>query len=107
MTTVRISIDKAAGAAYIQLSEKKIVRTIEVNDSCFVDVDELDCVVGVELLSLNAAPLSAIVSKAHVRSEDHDALAQALNVIPQYTMASGSLTARAQVKASPKGNVPA
>lgn len=107
MATIRISIDKAAGAAYVQLSEAPIARTIEINDFCFVDVDEFDCVLGVELLSFDRIPLSEILSGAHVKSEDLEPLKQALNRIPQYTMTTSSLTAKSQITAAPQGTVPA
>ncbi|AKK07569.1 DUF2283 domain-containing protein [Corynebacterium testudinoris] len=98
MTQMSITIDQSVNAVYIALSDAEVARTVQVNSACLVDLDEFDCLVGVELLNPRGALLSEIQTHVHVRSEDIAPLEQALKMVPAYSMASGSLTSRSQVR---------
>ncbi|MFP3670919.1 DUF2283 domain-containing protein, partial [Priestia sp. SIMBA_032] len=66
---------EAADAAYIELSKNKVVRTVEVNDSVLLDLDEYNIAVGVEVLELSAEiPFVRLNKEYHVHSEVVDLL---------------------------------
>ena len=50
---MKISINKygSTAVAYIELSEKQVVKTIEFDDGVLIDLDSFGCVCGIELLS--------------------------------------------------------
>jgi len=50
---MKVSLDKAADAAYIKISSKKITKTRSISDSCNIDLDENDRIVGIELLFIS------------------------------------------------------
>ena len=52
---MKIQYDKIADAMYVYLGfKKKIVKTIEINDSLLVDVDKKGEVIGIEILNVSA-----------------------------------------------------
>ncbi|MGO9382180.1 MAG: DUF2283 domain-containing protein [Mycobacterium sp.] len=58
---ITLSIDTNVDAAYIELTDEPIVKTIEVTPNVQVDIDATGTVVGVELLSLTAElPIDAL-----------------------------------------------
>ena len=64
---IRVSIDLSVDAAYIKIADHPVARTRELTDDVLVDLDSYDVVVGIELLTLNAAiPLSALATECHV-----------------------------------------
>ncbi|MBI2703426.1 DUF2283 domain-containing protein [Mycobacterium gordonae] len=69
---VTLRVDSNVRAAYIQFTDAPIVETIELTPHVLVDIDETDTVVGVELLSLNAAiPVDAIEHAYHFAAPEH------------------------------------
>ena len=65
---ITIEVDAAADAAYVtlgdpNLAEPEVARTVEFSPTVAVDLDELDVVVGIELLTLNT-------DLTHVRVDD-------------------------------------
>jgi len=69
-TAIGLTIDTEATAAYIQLSDGKIVRTVRVAKRVNVDLDDLGVAVGIELLTLRGPyPVEEIIAATHVRSE--------------------------------------
>lgn len=72
---VKVEVDQDADAAYIRLSECPVHRTVEVNDMVFVDLDEFNVAIGIEVLGLGTRlPLDEIVRNYHVRSEVCDVI---------------------------------
>jgi len=50
---IKINYDKKAKAFYIKLSDRSIARTIEIeNGQLFIDLDEENHVVGLEIIGL-------------------------------------------------------
>lgn len=90
--SITIEIDPTADAAYILLAHNDVARTIEFSPEVAVDLDALDVVVGVELLTL-AAPVTHVtvdelIRRFHVQSSLQSAVHVAIDVI-------GSLLANA------------
>ena len=66
----RLEVDAVADAAYIRLSSSPVARTFEPTSQVLIDLDELNVVVGVEVLSLSAAiPFTQLHEVFHLRSE--------------------------------------
>jgi len=73
--TWKLSVNTDTDVAYIRMTENEIVETIEATDDVLVDIDEMDVVVGIEMLRLDAQiPFTDLVTKFHVHSEDVDYL---------------------------------
>jgi uncharacterized protein YuzE len=53
--TATLTVDFAADAAYLTLSDHKVVETCEVSTDVLVDLDDLRMVVGVEVLRCGRA----------------------------------------------------
>lgn len=61
---MKIQYDKIADAMYVYLGfKKKIVKTIEINDSLLVDVDKKGEVVGIEILNISTRGDMADINK--------------------------------------------
>lgn len=72
---VQVKIDREADAAYICLSDKAVVRTVEVTDEVLIDLDEFNVAVGVEVLELGATiPFSRLHTEFHIHSKVVDVL---------------------------------
>ncbi|MGW5456232.1 DUF2283 domain-containing protein [Nocardia sp. NPDC003979] len=70
MAIVEVQIDHNAGAAYIQLSDALVDRTEEVSDNILVDLDTMNVVVGIEVLSLTAQfPIEKLKRDYHIHSD--------------------------------------
>ena len=72
MTTrsARIELDTVANAAYVALSDNEIVMTRQVTDLVLVDLDAMNVVVGIEVLSLTAElPFQRLADEFHVHSD--------------------------------------
>ena len=94
---MNLTFDAMVGAAYIELSDALVSRTVEVRSGLLVDLDELDCVIGVELLTPTALVRVEDISKDfHVREQDLAALSSGLRILQQMTFSSGSLTSRSR-----------
>jgi len=69
--TANLTVDFAADAAYLTLSDHQVVETCEVTAGVLVDLDDMRVVVGVEVLTLDAhIPRDRLVSDYYMRSED-------------------------------------
>lgn len=68
-TTISVSIDNEADAAYISLSHDPVHRTVSVSDEVNVDLNDMGVVVGIEVLSLAAdIPYADLIALHHVHS---------------------------------------
>ena len=75
--TATLTVDFAADAAYLALSDHEVVETCEVSPGVLVDLDDLRMVVGVEVLALDAfIPRERLITDYHMRSEDVSILDQ-------------------------------
>lgn len=77
MTEARISleVDNAAQAAYIRVGEGAVAHTAQLTDGVLIDLDEMNIVVGVEVLELAAEiPFSRLRNEYHVHSDVIDLL---------------------------------
>lgn len=64
---MKITYDVWANAAYIELSDRDVARTVDVTDSVMIDLDEFDVAVGIELLDPETVPnLAEIMRHYHV-----------------------------------------
>lgn len=50
MSTISISIDTEAEAAYVRFSDREVARTVELSPSTLVDVADDGTAIGVEIL---------------------------------------------------------
>lgn len=72
---VQVKIDREADAAYICLSNKPVVRTVEVTDEVLIDLDEFNVAVGIEVLELGAKiPFGRLHTEFHIHSNVVDVL---------------------------------
>lgn len=99
MSSITVEIDHEADAAYIRLSTEPIVRSVDVGEEVVVDLDEMNVVVGIEMLALDAdIPYGTLVTEYHVHSEVTDLLRQLRPSISGYlslqSMGEGSMTTR-------------
>ena len=66
-----LTVDLTADVAYLRLDDGEVARTCEVSPGVYVDLNEYDVVIGVEVLALDALiPYSELATKFHVR-QDH------------------------------------
>ncbi|MBK4158473.1 DUF2283 domain-containing protein [Corynebacterium macginleyi] len=101
---IQVTQSRDMEAGYIELAERAVSHSEELDDGIVVDLDEFDCVVGVELLSLRHIPsLEMITSRCHVNSREQDILRLALKHLMRMTATSGSLTVESQVSAAAIG----
>lgn len=71
-----LEIDLTANAAYLQLTDEEVARTVEVTPEIQVDLDRLGVATGVEILDLNQpVPVETISKQCHIRSDQLSALA--------------------------------
>lgn len=72
-----LTVDNTADVAYLRLDDGEVARTCEVSPGVYVDLNEFDVVIGVEVLALDALiPYSELVTKFHVRPEHLRSLEQ-------------------------------
>ncbi len=68
--TIMLSIDMTADCAYIRLSTLPVSRSVSATDAVVVDLDELNMVVGIEVLEMGAEiPFQQLVERFHVHSD--------------------------------------
>lgn len=73
--SITIEVDTVLHAAYIQLSESEVVRTIHYNDEIQIDLDEHGVAVGIEVLDESAPlPFTDLCDRFHVHSDVIDLL---------------------------------
>ena len=66
---IKVEIDTAIGAAYIQLSDAAVGRTEEFSEDINVDLDAHGMVVGIELLDTSVpVPLDQLSVRYHIKS---------------------------------------
>ncbi len=86
--TITIEIDPAADAAYVALGESQVTRTVEFSPAIAVDLDSLDVVVGIELLTLAAGVTAAeaveLGRQFHVPTVFEVALPMAFEAVTQW-----------------------
>jgi len=65
---IKVEVDTAIGAAYIQLSDAAVSRTEEYSEDINVDLDDHGIVVGIELLDTAVSvPLDALAARYHIK----------------------------------------
>ena len=70
MNQIRLEIDLMANAGYIRLSDELTHRTVQVTEDVLIDLDVMNVVVGIEVLTLSAAiPFSRLVDDFHVHTD--------------------------------------
>jgi uncharacterized protein YuzE len=70
-----VSVDIEANAAYITMSDEKVVTTKQVTDEVLVDLDAMRVVVGIEVLRVDAPiPFQRLIDEFHVHSDDVELL---------------------------------
>lgn len=95
---IQVTRTRDLEAGYIELAEREVSHSEELNADVVVDFDDWDCVVGVELLSLRRVPsLEQISSRFHVKTNEQGLLKLALNHLMRMTATSGSLTSASQI----------
>lgn len=68
--TATLTVDLTADVAYLRLGDGDVARACEVSPGVYVDLNELDVVIGVEVLALDALiPYSELATKFHVRPD--------------------------------------
>lgn len=68
--SIKITIDPMVDAAYIRLSDEEVTSTRAVTEDVNIDLDRFRCVVGIEVLTLDAEiPFSDLITKYHVVSD--------------------------------------
>lgn len=101
---MKLEISNVGGVelAYLQLGRGRVSHTFEISSSVLLDLDQFDCVVGVEILDLSKIPSTKeITSAAHVKDAYKSALELGLNRLQRVKTTSGSLTNRSQLHATP------
>ena len=97
---IQVSRSPGVEVGYIELSGRQVSHSDELNPDVVIDFDELDCVVGVELLSLRRLPTADEISaRFHVKTEDREILDMALKHLMRMSVTSGSLTGESRVRA--------
>jgi len=77
MSQIKLEVDLVAGAAYVRLSSAAIHHTVEATEDVLIDLDELNIVVGIEVLRLSAEiPFGRLVDDFHVHTDVVDLLRQ-------------------------------
>lgn len=67
----KLMIDSDANAAYLRLHDGVVDRTCEVAPGVMVDLDSMNVVLGIEVLTLDTQiPYTELVQKYHVRSDE-------------------------------------
>ncbi len=101
-TTVNVEVDITSDAGYVYVTPGRVARSIEFDDATVVDLDELDIVVGVEVLTLKREwPLAAVVDRFHVPAPAADLVRQITNpvlVAAPALSASSSATTSAETQ---------
>ena len=101
---IQVTRSRDIEAGYIELAERAVSHSEELDNGIIIDLDEFDCVVGVEFLSLRHIPsIESISSRCHVKTQERDILRLALRHLMRMTATSGSLTAESQINAAAVG----
>lgn len=66
---IELTIDQSANSAYIRLLNAPVKASKVINDDIVIDLDEMNLVIGIEILNLDAEiPFTVLVSDFHVHS---------------------------------------
>ena len=66
---IELTIDQSANSAYIRLLNKPVKSSKVVNDDIIIDLDDMNLVIGIEILDLEAEiPFTELMSEFHVHS---------------------------------------
>jgi len=66
---IRVSLDMKARAAYIRLSDHEVDDTVEVTDRVFVDMDDMNVAIGIEVLGFDVEiPWERLERECQIRS---------------------------------------
>jgi uncharacterized protein YuzE len=100
-----MTVDTEANAAYLQLSDEEVARTIVFSEDIYVDVDQMDMVVGIEVLDLGVqVPLDDLATRFHISSETYAKVLDTISWVepprPQPTGTAAAYT----LAASPSAN---
>jgi uncharacterized protein YuzE len=68
---MKITYDHSVDALYIQLADHPVVQTKQINDSCILDFDEFDHVIGIEILDARAADIDPLRILTDHYTPDH------------------------------------
>lgn len=86
MKNYEITVDLGLDVAYVRLSHKKVVSTVDVSDNVNLDLDEFGIIVGIECLELDAViPFDVLSNKFHLHSKD---VAMVKSLLPSLTKSS-------------------
>ncbi|CAM3205019.1 DUF2283 domain-containing protein [Corynebacterium gottingense] len=97
---IQVTRSPEMSAGYIELTDRPVSHSDELNADVIVDFDRFDCVVGVELLSLQRIPsIDDITLRFHVKTQERGFLELGLKHLMRMTATSGSLTNASQVHA--------
>ncbi len=67
----KLMIDNDVNAAYLRLHDGEVVQTSEVAPGVMVDLDAMNVVLGIEVLTLDTyIPYTDLVQRYHVRSDE-------------------------------------
>lgn len=94
-----ISLDIAAGVAYISLNEDQIEQSIETANGIVLDLNSSGFVVGIEILDLSSTiSIDEIRSLAHLNSADDNHIRSGFQTLNRMKLTSGSLTTESKVQ---------
>jgi uncharacterized protein YuzE len=67
---IELTIDESANSAYIRLLSSPVKISKTINDDVIIDLNEMDVVVGIEILDLEAEiPFTELITEFHVHSQ--------------------------------------
>jgi uncharacterized protein YuzE len=70
---ITVQYDREADALYIRLTDADRARTVEIDDTTYVDVDAADRAVGIELLYPSlGVNLENVAARFHLQEHVHD-----------------------------------
>lgn len=101
---MKLEISNLAGTklAYLRLGRGPVSHTVELRPSVLIDLDQYDCVIGVEILDITKIPSpEQITSVAHVKDSDKANLELGLTRLSRVKTSSSSLTDQSQLRAEP------
>ena len=99
---IKVELDWTARACYIRLSDTAVARTEPFHDDMclFVDLDDMDEVVGIEILDLDRdIPLSDLCRQFHIREKRAAMIAHLLPSVtktPLFTVVADPVIGHAQ-----------
>ncbi|WIM67958.1 DUF2283 domain-containing protein [Corynebacterium breve] len=95
---IQITKDHNFEAAYIELSSRPVAHSIELGADTIVDLDGLNCVVGIEILALGRLPKFDDLDRlAHVLENDRPKIQLALRHLSRMRATSSSLTEESRI----------